>query len=130
LGEHDPIDGGPGRLVEVRADGSGQRTIVPDQGVVFEAAVAPDGERLAFVSGDGARVETVDLRSGARKAVASTTQGFLWSPRWSPDGEWLTYVASPDEAVSELFVVRADGSGRRRISQPPEPVGEFDWRPS
>lgn len=131
VGEHDPIDGGPGRLVEVRADGSGEtRTIVPDKGVTFDVTIAPDGERAVFVSGDGARVETIDLDSGARKTVASTEQGFIWSPRWSPDGEWLAYVVVPDEAVSNLFVMRADGSGRRRISQPPEPVSDFDWRPT
>jgi Tol biopolymer transport system component len=130
VGEHDPLQGPAGRLLEVRANGSGARVIARDHGASFDIAVAPDGEQAAFVAADGDRIETIDLQTGRRRTVASAQQGYLWAPRWSPDGEWLGYVASSDETVADLFVVRADGTDRRRLSRPPEPAGEFDWRPS
>jgi hypothetical protein len=31
---------------------------------------------------------------------------------------------------SALYVMNADGTDRQRLSRPPEPVTQFDWRPS
>ena len=45
---------------------------------------------------------------------------------WSPDGRWLAY----DTGNGQLWLVRADGRGRHRVTGLPAPVASFGWLPS
>jgi len=51
--------------------------------------------------------------------------------KWSPRSDKLAYVINDyaNEEVYKLFVVDADGSHRRLVSQPGDAVSDFDWRP-
>jgi Tol biopolymer transport system component len=112
-----------------------------------EAALAwsPDGRVIAFGSdydntrsgAIDARLVTLDLRSGARRAVAEMSVG---QPSWAPDGRSLVYVRgdvvgeapgdctpppdrppdpschpTPGSPPEEVWQIRADGSGARRL---------------
>ena len=76
---------------------------------------SPDGERLVVemfierfrlhhVNRDG-----TDFRELVQDSVP------LRSPRWSPDGEWIAYVRQ-DGSDQAAWIVRADGSGARRLT--------------
>jgi len=66
--------------------------------------------KLAYVhDGD---IWTQDLPDGHPKPV--TTGGHAYAPRWSPSGEWLSYVTSTDGPA--VRVVRADGSSAHRVN--------------
>lgn len=60
------------------------------------------------------------------------TTGGGTDPVWSPDGRWIALIRAGD-----LYVVRADGSGLRRVAQrrpEPEPESESTlddptWQP-
>ena len=50
----------------------------------------------------------------------------VWGYRWSPDGRWLAYI----ERAGSLWVVRPDGSGRRRLIDGTRlPVSGPEWAP-
>jgi Tol biopolymer transport system component len=131
VAEEDPMSSASGRLLRVDLAGSGQETIARHEFSAFEqVTVSPDGKRAAYLIEGAAQIETIDLDDGDRKTVARLDEGFFSGPAWSPDGKKLAYVASPSEGVFNLYRIDADGTDRRRISKPPAPVGDFDWRPS
>jgi Tol biopolymer transport system component len=81
----------------------------------LEARLSPDGRQIAFVSYRGPKtggyaiwVADANLRHAHRVATGST-------PRWSPDGKQLVFVAQP-RAVLSVYVCNSDGTGLRRIT--------------
>jgi Tol biopolymer transport system component len=56
------------------------------------------------------------------------------SPAWSPDGSQIAFAAqtgtrAEDQRLSELFVMNADGSNRRRLTTNDDYDGEPTWSP-
>lgn len=132
IDEADPTAGSDARLRRIRIDGSAGVTIArggDDFSSFGQLTVSPDGKRAAFLIDGASDVETIDLGEGKWTEVLSGNS-FVSGLSWSPDGERLAYVVSRSEDASELYVMNADGTDRRRISKPPESVGDFDWRPS
>jgi Tol biopolymer transport system component len=91
-------------LYVVRVDGSGLRLIA--QGG-RDPVWSPDGVRLAYRAGE--RAWTIRANGTARRALPGSAHGLSWSP----DGSMLAYVAQG--WGRDVYVVRADGTGRRRI---------------
>src|SRR5205807_2075436 len=45
----------------------------------------------------------------------------IWQPAWSPDGTMLAYIEPADGGI---FIVRPDGTDRRRLTPAPGPDAE------
>ena len=92
----------------MRADGSGMRMIARGGS---HPLWSPSGARLAYRAGE--RTWTVRADGTARAVLPATAHGVSWSP----DGSMLVYVAVDGfpGIGSDVFVVRADGTDRRRI---------------
>ncbi|MEM7249357.1 MAG: hypothetical protein AAF533_28850, partial [Acidobacteriota bacterium] len=70
--------------------------------------VSPDGQHVAFQRGRG-DLWMLDLDSGRERLL---TPGWnLGWVTWSPDSKWIAFDREDDEFNSEIFLVRADGSG-------------------
>lgn len=119
-----------GRIWMVNADGSGLRAVTGEGQAFSGLHWSPDGRRIAATSASqgATRVAVVGLDGSVRFLTAEDDEAR--DPRWSPDGTRLLY-AMPDEAtgpasVTALWVVNADGSGRRLVTS-----GGFDpdWSP-
>ena len=41
------------------------------------------------------------------------------APNWSPDGQQIVFAAEVGETASDIYVMRRDGSGRRRLTDAP-----------
>jgi DNA-binding winged helix-turn-helix (wHTH) protein/Tol biopolymer transport system component len=76
---------------------------------VLEAALAPDGRRVALVRAEGARADiwVTDLQRGA--ATRLTHKGTSASPVWSADGQAVYYATRTDRAF-EIWTRDADGA--------------------
>ena len=63
--------------------------------------------------------------------VANDPTGSEFDGAWSPDGEWIVYRDSTRgiNVDDEIYVARADGSGRRNISKHPANDWGPDWSP-
>jgi Tol biopolymer transport system component len=76
---------------------------------------SPDSRRIAWTSGPGGRLGIwVASRTGAGPRRL-THGGHDAYPAWSPDGTRIAYL---DLADGALWLVRADGSGARRLPVP------------
>jgi dipeptidyl aminopeptidase/acylaminoacyl peptidase len=81
-----------------------------------------DGRRMAFVSDRRGTpelwVEAVD--GDEPPTVVAVSDDPVLAVRWSPDGSWLSCsVATGGGVRSEVWVVRPDGSQRRRLAGAP-----------
>lgn len=92
------------------------------------AVWSPDGTRLAFHSprADSNHTDTIsDIfvmnRDGTN--VTKLTQSANWSetPTWSPTGDLIAFSSTnfADPAEQGIYVIRADGTGLRRVTAAP-----------
>ncbi len=117
-------------LYVVGANGSARRAIVEAPGPQFDPDWAPDGDRVAYRDSrkginvdDEIYVVGVDGSDGLNLTKDPAND---WSPAWSPDGEQIAF-ASDREGELRIFVMAADGSGVRRLT---EIWGEYPaWSP-
>jgi Tol biopolymer transport system component len=105
--------GDESRLVLMNPDGSGARTLVPREFGLQSPAWRPDGRALTFVSsrsgGPGIYVVNAD-GTGLRRLLV--TRHETRDPAFAPDGRRIAYLGN-----GGLFVARADGSERRRLTR-------------
>ncbi|MBA2644257.1 MAG: PD40 domain-containing protein [Solirubrobacterales bacterium] len=75
----------------------------------------------------------VGRADGSKLRRLTTIAGFEYQPEWSPDGRWLLLRVdgtSPDDPRGGLYVVSADGSRVRNLSERMKiPGGSGDWSP-
>lgn len=140
--------GGNADIYRVRTDGSGLEKLVDHPSFDDQAVLSPDGRSLAFVSSrqGGADIWIQDLASRRARLLVSAPSG-EFRPAWSPDGSWVAFVSDRDAPrrtcagsgattgpgpfvipqYSGVYIVRADGSGLRRLSTPEEVAGSPYW---
>lgn len=84
------------------------------------AGWSPDGLQLVYTIGYG-QMQLVN----AEGTVIPLGYGF--SPKWSPDGNWIMYYAdSPDSLNAEIYAFRATGSASLNLTH----NTANDWSPS
>lgn len=117
----------------VRVDGSQRRTLAGTAEYELDAQWSSDGTILCYSSyrhtGEtdewlSSRIWTVSAKGGDR-----TMLGLGSSARWSPDGKRLVFSAPTEESDGDLFVMNADGTGRRQLLETPELEQPADWSP-
>jgi Tol biopolymer transport system component len=133
--------GGGSEIFVMNADGSG-RVAVTDAPTkdVTSPVWSPDGSRIAFglFSGSDWDVYVVDADGTDQIPLAAGPNDEV-GPAWAADGSFLAYsVAESSEACGcdnagtfDIFAVRPDGTGRRRLTHDAgELGGDLAWKPS
>ncbi|MBX6316552.1 MAG: PD40 domain-containing protein, partial [Isosphaeraceae bacterium] len=102
----------------------------------YNAAFAPDGDRLAFVSLRDGEAEIYTIQADGSEPRRLTTQFALDDrPAWAPDGRRLVFSSTRQpadragRAWNALYVMDADGSNVRRLS--PREAADYSpaWSP-
>ena len=132
---------GSADLYRVRADGSGLERLTDNPAYDDQAAFSPDGKRVVFVSTrlDGtADLFTMDLATRKARPLTSGPGGDF-RPSWSPDGQLIAFSSDRSSKfpfahgrwerlhVADIYVVRPDGSGLRRLTSGGEFCGSPKW---
>jgi TolB protein len=105
---------------------------LPGSGRNCSAAWSPDGARLAVGFGNGENCGIYIISSDGGRSERLTDGATIdFQPAWSPDGKTIAYVAYPkpgtDAKDSGVFVIAADGTGKRRVGE--ETVSYAMWSP-
>jgi RTX calcium-binding nonapeptide repeat (4 copies)/WD40-like Beta Propeller Repeat len=101
-------DPAPVAIYVVPARGGRARQVAATNGQ-WPASWSPDGRFLAFGGRSGIAMAQPDGRDHHE-----ITRGPDYAPAWSPDGAWIAFRRGP-YSVSELWIVRPDGTGARRL---------------
>lgn len=134
---------GSADIFRVRTDGLGLQRLTDDPAFDDQAALSPDGRRLAFVSTrarGSTDIHVLDLASGRVRNLTDMPGGDF-RPSWSPDGEMLAFSSDRGGGFPKargrwehvhpaaVYVMRADGTEARRLSPQGRLGGSPKWSP-
>ena len=133
-------------IYSANRDGTGLRRLTNYNVYTAEGVLSPDGRRIVFTSLKDGDLDIYTMNvDGSDVRRLTTTPGYDGGPWWSPDGTKIAYRAwhPPDSAGladyrgllaqrivrpgrMELWVMNADGSDQRQITQ----LGGANFGPS
>jgi tricorn protease len=89
----------------IPAEGDGPPTAVTSGATVTrrDGVPSPDGRYVAHQDHD-LRLWIHDVKTGAARQVAASSQGAFRDLRWSADAQWLAYVQVGANAISRIWV--------------------------
>ena len=139
----DPYD-----IYTANRDGTGTRRLTNYGVYTAEGVLSPDGRRIVFTSLKDGDLDIYTMNvDGSDVRRLTTTPGYDGGPWWSPDGTQIVYRAwhyAPGDSAGlrqyrellgqrmirpnrmELFVMNADGSDQRQVTQ----LGGANFGPS
>jgi acid phosphatase type 7 len=111
------------------ADGTRQRRLTHSALDDRSPAWSPDGRRIAFTRGAGARHDVYVMTSAGHGVRRLTRRGDVASPAWSPNGRWIVFSAGRSGHAA-LYVMRSRGGRARRITPTSADARFADWQPT
>jgi serine/threonine protein kinase len=98
------------------------RAMIPvtrQTGQVQVPCVSPDGTEIVYLSDNGGHANLWVIRTDGARARQITFERdpdvIIGLPKWSPAGDAIAYIASPNRDLPQLWVVRPDGRGARKL---------------
>lgn len=80
--------------------------------------MSPNGKRILSWSGTWTAMKMfVSNLDGSDARQLTDGSGVVWGARWSPDGKWIAFADKDAKGDLHIFVINADGSGRRQVSR-------------
>jgi TolB protein len=136
---------GSAEIYRVQLDGAGLERLTHDPAFDDQAVMSPDGNHVAFVSSRSGQADIwiLDLRTKRFRNLTNHPGGD-YRPAWSPDGQWIAFTSDRDSdgarantplsngpfsppQSTKIYVIRADGSGLRRLTYGEVSVGGASW---
>ena len=129
---------GSADIYRVGIDGASLQRLTDDPAFDDQGALSPDGKSLAFVSSRSGQADIwiLELATGALRNVTNHPGG-EFRPSWSPDGQWIAFSSDRDSKkpkfnfailqTTEIYLVRTDGSGLRRVTGRDALAGSPAW---
>lgn len=96
----------------------------------YSATFSHSGDRIAFhaESDTGSQIVLLDLSTRERH-VLTTGPGYRYSPKWSPDDQWLLFTASDDGDQYDIRAVHVSNGAVLEIVATDEDEREGEWLP-
>jgi TolB protein len=119
------------RIVSMRADGTDVRDVIRGARA-DDPSYSPDGRWIAYSDVRDPKTQNpipphaiylVHPDGSGNHRI--TSRGNAWFPDWSPDGKHVVFASSRG-----LVVMRADGSGRRRLDVPASTTSNPSYSPN
>jgi dipeptidyl aminopeptidase/acylaminoacyl peptidase len=98
--------------------------------------ISPDGEWVAYTVGskdlanDRSETRLWMIPTAGGEPLPMTAAGSsIWQPRWSPDGNYLTFLASSENQTSQVFRLNLRGGERVQITHIEQGIEGYEWSP-
>jgi len=103
------------------------RQLTSGNGMSYDAAWSPRGDRIAYVSTQPGNDEIFTVNPDGSDVRRLTTNTWEWDkhPSWSPDGSQIVFWSNRDSGRRQLWVMNADGGNPRLLLESPY----NDWDP-
>jgi Tol biopolymer transport system component len=120
---------GTARLLLIRPDGTGLKTLTNGEANDALPSWSPDGVRLVFrrAAPERTGIRIVDVETGAITAL-DTGSDYDTFPTWSPSGDLISFTSKRDGDY-EIYVIRPDGTGLHRLTTARGHDAHSDWSP-
>ena len=107
---------------------------------VSDPQISPDGKSIVFVVSrpnleqdrSDRQLVLIDIATGTQHVLTFERRG-VGSPRWSPSGDRLAFVAvegAGKDARPQVFILPMAGGEARKITDAPNGIEQFAWRPN
>jgi TolB protein len=129
---------GPGsNIAVINIDGTGLKQLTHDATARnIRPDWSPDGGKIAFARGPVGNEQIYTMNadgSGVVRLTNPNSGGRANAPDWSPDGRRIVFQSnrgSTDRArVDQIYVMNADGSDQRRLTNYPGQDADPEWSP-
>jgi TolB protein len=134
---------GSADIYRVHPDGTGLERLTDHPAFDDQAVMSPDGNRVAFVSSRSGQADIwlLDIRTRQLRNLTDHPGGD-YRPAWSPDGQWIAFTSDRDSdgarahttapafspaQSTQIYVIRTDASGLRRLTTGETSVGGASW---
>lgn len=103
---------------------------------VGSPAISPEGDWVAYAvtttsleeNQSGTRIWMV-ARDGSVSLPMTSERGSASSPRFSPDGRYLSFLASRDDGNAQVWVLDRRGGEAWQLTDVQQGVGDYEWSP-
>jgi|GEM_PF-5534496 len=121
---------GPCAIFSIGTDGRGLRRLTPWGAGEGPPVFSPDGRLIAFAGDSEQGIYVMDANG---RRLHRLTRGNDEGPAFSPDGSQIAFTRSIPlgrmEAREDIFLIRPDGRGLRRLTDTGRENFDPDWSP-
>ncbi len=123
------------QLLLTDRDGSWPRALTTDAiGDHWDARPSPDGKFIVFNLrrfDDLNRLDIIllEIATGKQITLYGKPSVRAVSPKWSPDGKWISFIAQETQR-EELYLVKPDGDGLRQLTKAEQDIFQYEWSPT
>jgi TolB protein len=90
---------------------------------------SPDSRYLLIYAGPSGDKNIFRIDVQAKTAAQLTNGGNNAASSYSPDGQWIAFNSLRNNDQADIFIMRADGSNVRQVTDNPEPDWQPQWEP-
>jgi len=114
----------------VNSDGTNARQLTNGlPGIGGSIDWSPDGKYLLIYAGATGDKNIFRIDVLGRTATQLTNGGNNAASSYSPDGQWIAFNSLRNNNQADIFIMHADGSGLRQVTNNPEPDWQPQWEP-
>ena len=96
----------------------------PDGKAILIVVAKPD----TLINKNKSSIYKIDIALASSQQL-TFNRSSVRSPRWSPSGEQIAFMANDDKNIVQLFVLSMTGGEAKQITNSPTNVLQFNWSP-